>query len=187
MADRDEFLEFHQPEAERRRQEDEHLRDNLREAQRLGTRLNLSSTPFTVSADQVANAIITGPRRYMIRLRRIELGVERLLAAARTAWLDLAEEHRGSPARFARAWQAWVRSVDVANLNALIEVHNEWYPVEANLPMDVRTGNYITRDGRDYREEVITPAWLLERFPADLGQAQAAAQAQAEAAGQAGS
>lgn len=177
MPSDDELIEALQPDRERRRQEDHHLRGSLRQAERLGTPLNLPSMAFRVSAEQAANALITGPRRYMTRLRRIEIGVEQVLDRARTAWTKLAAHHAGSPSRFARAWQAWVRSADLATLNALIAAHNEWYPVEANLRIDIRTGDYITHDGRDYRHEPITPAWLLARFPPDLTQALAAGEA----------
>jgi hypothetical protein len=151
----------------------EHLRErrlqaDLQASGRLGTALNLHSSPFGVDADAISGALVTGPRRYMVRLRRIELGLERLQDEVRAAWLALARQHRHSPARFARAWREWVAAVDATTLNALIDSHNRWYPVEAKLPMDVRTGNYITWDGRDYRHAPVDAARLLAQFPADL-------------------
>lgn len=37
------------------------------------------------------------------------------------------------------------RTIDLAKLNDLIERHNRYYPSEANLPMDPRTGALIER------------------------------------------
>jgi hypothetical protein len=107
----------------------------------------------------------------MIRRRRIEQGIDDLLARAAAAWTDLARRHAGQPARFADAWRAWVASADTRTLNRLIDAHNRYFPAEANLPMSLHTGDYITFDGRDYRQAPIDDAWLLARFPADLDRA----------------
>ena len=51
-------------------------------------------------------------------------------------------------------------------LNELITQHNEWYPVERDLPMNPRTGDYVLVSGRTYRRPVLGPEWVLEHFPA---------------------
>ena len=51
-------------------------------------------------------------------------------------------------------------------ITALIEQHNEWYPVERRLPMNPRTGDYVPVGGRSYRRPVLGPEWVLEQFPA---------------------
>ena len=48
----------------------------------------------------------------------------------------------------------------------LIEQHNDWYPIERQLPMDPRTGDYVRFAGRSYRRPILGPHWILEHFPA---------------------
>jgi hypothetical protein len=50
-------------------------------------------------------------------------------------------------------------------VNDLIERHNRWYPVEARLPMDPRTRDYVKVGGRSYRRDPLDESWILERFP----------------------
>jgi hypothetical protein len=141
---------------------------------RLGTPLEASSMPFIVPSEEISRAIVSGPPRFATRRRRIEQTVERLIVSARAAWLELATEQRASPSRFARAWHAWVARVELEQLNRLIDANNRYYPIEARLRIDIRTGAYITFDGQEYRYEPVDAAWLLARFPADLSRALAA-------------
>ncbi|MDQ3631474.1 MAG: hypothetical protein M3417_09475 [Actinomycetota bacterium] len=103
--------------------------------------------------------------RYMQRAAEIERGQRehrRRLAA---------EHHRlreccGADAeRFARAWEARAQTWDFTALNDLIRQHNEWYPVERDLPMDPRTGDYVLVHGRSYKRELVGPQWVLAQFP----------------------
>ena len=105
--------------------------------------------------------------RYMERLREIETGVQsqhRLLARAHRL---LAEEVDGDAADFERRWRAYARSQSwrFDELNQLIREHNEWYPVERNLPLDPRTRDYVKLAGRTYRRRELGPEWVLEQFP----------------------
>ena len=52
-------------------------------------------------------------------------------------------------------------------LNELITQHNEWYPIERDLPMDLRTRDYVLINGRSYRRPLLSPQWVLEQFPAE--------------------
>lgn len=142
---------------------------DLEDSGRLGTPVEGASTPFTVSSEELSRAIVAGPPRYATRRRRIEQTIERLVLTARSTWLALAADHRGSPARFARAWHRWLADLEIDHLNTLIDANNQYYPIEARLPIDIRTGDYITFDGLDYRYPTVDAAWLLARFPADLG------------------
>ena len=51
------------------------------------------------------------------------------------------------------------------DLNELIEQHNDWYPIERQLPMDPRTRDYVRFAGRSYRRPVLDTAWVLQHFP----------------------
>jgi hypothetical protein len=37
--------------------------------------------------------------------------------------------------------------------------------MEARLPMDPRTGDFVKVDGKPYRRRPLDAAWVLERFP----------------------
>lgn len=138
------------------------------------------SMPYALPADALLGAMISGPPRYIVRLRRIEDGIQRLLGELEGAWRDLAARRARDPARFAREWTARVEQRDTAPLNRLIAAHNAWYPAEAGLPMSGRTGDFIPRAGQAVRLEPVTSAWLLARFPADLARALAATSARPE-------
>src|SRR5438045_6374158 len=86
---------------------------------------------FRAEADRYL-ASLGGPLPYMQRLRRIADAVEeheQRLAAAYA-------ENEGDWRRVAESW-------DFGEVNNLIERHNRWYPVEARLPMDPRTRDYV--------------------------------------------
>ena len=68
---------------------------------------------------------------------------------------------------FARHWNEIVRGWDFEAVNQLIREHNEWYPVERDLPMNVRTRDYVLVNGRSYRRTELDEDWILARFPAD--------------------
>ena len=62
--------------------------------------------------------------------------------------------------------RARARVARSTHLNVLIEQHNDWYPIERQLPMDPRTGDYVRFAGRSYRRPVLGAHWILEHFPA---------------------
>ena len=106
--------------------------------------------------------------RHMERLRQIEdeLAILRMrLAAERDR---IARECEGDEELFARRWRERVAEWRFDELNELIDRHNEWYPVEADLPVDPRTGEYITFGGRGFRRPRVGADWVLERYPPTL-------------------
>ncbi|MEX2195691.1 MAG: hypothetical protein WD844_10440 [Thermoleophilaceae bacterium] len=106
--------------------------------------------------------------RYMERLREIEdeLALLRFrLARERSRIVD---ECGDDERRFARRWHETVAVWRFDDLNELITRHNEWYPVEADLPVDPRTRDYVTVGGREFRRPIVDANWVLERFPATL-------------------
>ncbi len=86
---------------------------------------------------------------------------QRLARAHRALREECAEE----PAAFAERWAAVARGWPFDELNVLIEQHNEWYPIERDLPLNPRTGDYVRVGGRSYRRPVLGPEWVLEHFP----------------------
>jgi hypothetical protein len=97
-----------------------------------------------------------GPLPYMQRARQID---------------DETERHRPRsprPTRSTETIEGWRRLAarwDFGEVSELIERHNRWYPVEAQLPMDPRTRDYVKVGGRSYRRNLLDSEWILEQFP----------------------
>jgi len=105
---------------------------------------------FTLTTEDRVRAAAAGPPAYMRRLRNIEdleEGIVRVLA-------ELCEEARaeGQPgdAQAAHARAAAPKHA-MKRLDDLITRHNRWYPIEANLPMQPRSGELIDRTGEPWR------------------------------------
>lgn len=104
------------------------------------------------------------PPRWMERLAeiaRLERRARRDLEAAYRALRD-----EVAAAEFAERWRATAEAWDFADVNELIAQHNEWFPIERRLAIDLRTRDYVLIHGRSYRREPLDAGWILERFPA---------------------
>ena len=104
-----------------------------------------------------------GPPRWMERLAQIDRGIAREKARLAEEYVSLRRD--SSRREFAERWRAFARRQRFDDLNELIDQHNEWYPVERNLPMDIRTRDYVLILGRSYRRPRLDARWVLEQFP----------------------
>jgi hypothetical protein len=105
--------------------------------------------------------------RYMERLRDVDRGIAEQEGLLRRSYEDLRDEHAGDEEGFARAWRARAREWTFPDsLNEVIAQHNEWYPIERQLPVDIRTRDYVKIHGRSYRRPLLGPDWVLKKFPA---------------------
>jgi hypothetical protein len=105
--------------------------------------------------------------RWMERVVEVDQGIAAERRRLDRAYRALLAEYGRDRAAFARRWRELARSWRFPpELNALIEQHNEWYPVERRLPMNPRTGDYVPVGGRSYRRPVLGPEWVLQEFPA---------------------
>jgi hypothetical protein len=102
-------------------------------------------------------ASLAGPPLYMQRARLIDEETERHQIRLAEAY----ELYRDDPAEWRRIAERW----NFTEVNDLIERHNTWYPVEARLPMNPRTRDYVEVGGRPYRREPLDARWILEQFP----------------------
>jgi hypothetical protein len=109
----------------------------------------------------------------MHRLRQIEVETASHEARLGEAWRTSAESSRDA-ATFAERWRRTAERWSFTAVNELIERHNRWYPAEARLPMDPRSGDFVLVAGRPYRRRLLDADWVLERFPPELELARAA-------------
>ena len=106
-----------------------------------------------------------GPFAHMRRLRAIEDELARHSLELETAWSTLAAD---APDDFGDRWREAAAGWDFTHVNTLIEKHNRYYPIEARLPMDPRTGDYARPKLHRYPLDPLDADWILERFPPDL-------------------
>jgi hypothetical protein len=106
---------------------------------------------FTLSIEDRLRAYAHGVPSYIRRRRRIED-----LEAKLVAKIAAAE----APTKMAASPEV---TEDLARLNELIARHNRYYPIEANLPIDVRTGRLLERGAPWRPSPSVTAADLLAR------------------------
>jgi hypothetical protein len=106
--------------------------------------------------------------RWMERLVDIERGVAAEQQRLARAHRELREEFGPDREGFARRWRAEAHAWRFdERLHELVAQHNEYFPIERQLPMDPRTRDYVLIQGRSYRKPELTPEWVLEQFPAE--------------------
>jgi hypothetical protein len=114
-----------------------------------------------------------GALPYMARLREIEAETDAHEQRLADAWRALAASSGGDARRFADRWRETASRWNFSEVNDLIARHNRWFPVEARLPMDPRTGDFVLVAGKPYRRAPLDETWVLERFPPSLARAAA--------------
>ena len=130
--------------------------------------------PRRVSLRPAADSYVAslgGPLPYMVRLRTIEAEADAHEREVDAAWRGLAADCAGDEAAFGRRWLRTAERWNFSAVNELIERHNRYYPIEARLPMDIRSGDFVLINGRSYRRRPLGPDWILERFPPFLAAA----------------
>ena len=106
---------------------------------------------FTLSLEERLRAYAQGVPGYMRRRRRIEDLEAKLI-----------EKLAAAPAPAEAAASAEVVA-DLALLNDLIDRHNRYYPIEAQLAVDVRTRRLVERGAPWHPLPSVTAADLLAR------------------------
>jgi hypothetical protein len=104
--------------------------------------------------------------RWMERVTEVDQGIARERRRLGERYRALRAEYGRDPEEFARRWRAVAEAARFDELNELIRQHNDWYPIERDLPMDPRTRDYVKVNGRSYRRPELGPEWVLEHFPA---------------------
>jgi hypothetical protein len=102
-----------------------------------------------------------GPPRFAARLREIEQLTAQHAERLRRTYRALAVRYGAGSDLAEAAWRRWVRECDFADVNALIDQHNRYYPIERSLAMDPATGDFVPVAGRCYRRRPLDAAWAL--------------------------
>jgi hypothetical protein len=105
-----------------------------------------------------------GGLAYMQRLREIEDDLTRHAHDAARIRRSLATAYAREPERLDRVRRRVAAEWDFSRVNDLIERHNRFYPVEARLPMDPRTGDYAKVRGESYERRPLGASWVLARI-----------------------
>ncbi|MBK8255255.1 MAG: hypothetical protein IPK82_21660 [Polyangiaceae bacterium] len=87
-----------------------------------------------------------GPPAYMRRKRRIEDLEKKFTAELSDVYTKLVRENL-EPHAIRNVLIHHAGALDLALLNDLIEKHNRYYPIEANLRVDVKTRRVMDLDG----------------------------------------
>lgn len=132
---------------------------------RNGRPLATPSMPFTFSRDAYI-AAMAGPPAWAVRLKRIHDARTELATRLESAWGAYARRYQTNE-EFAARWCAYLSALDLSPLNTLIRKHNEYYPIEARLPIVWPTGEYRVPTGVEYPQQPVTVERLLEDYPPD--------------------
>jgi hypothetical protein len=113
--------------------------------------LSVGSLPtnFKISLEARMRAA-AGVPAFIRRKRRIEDLEQALLDALDEMFEAELSEHDGDESAAFEALARHAREMDLTLLNDLIDRHNRYYPIEANLPHDVQTGQ-IMLGGRPWQ------------------------------------
>jgi hypothetical protein len=109
----------------------------------MDSKLSVGSLPvnFKISLEARVRAA-AGIPAYMRRKRRIE-DLEEALRQALAEIYQQALEELGDEASARGLMEERAKEMDLGLLNDLIDRHNRYYPIEANLPTDVKTGRMM--------------------------------------------
>ena len=118
--------------------------------------------------DRVRALAVGGAPAWSRRLKKIHDLTLAATAELQAAWHMQAQKARGDRPRFTATWRAHAERYDFQRINDLVERHNRYFPAEANLPMDIKTLDYVAFAGGDYRRQRLDAAWILAQFPPDL-------------------
>ena len=116
---------------------------------------------FTLTPDQRVRALAVGVPIYVERKRRIEDLEAAMLKKLVVLYDTLVAKGTTPEDAKDRAHEA-AHATDFTKLDALVTKHNRWYPVEANLPCDPKSGCYLLF-GRKWSPE---PPWTAARLVA---------------------
>ena len=97
---------------------------------------------ITLSTEERIRAITVGVPAWAARTRKIEDDEARYTKELVALHDKLVRQGR-KPRDIGLAILSAATALDLEKLNKLVTSHNKYYPIEANLPMDRKTGGYL--------------------------------------------
>jgi hypothetical protein len=139
---------------------------------RRGKPVTLQSRPFSLDTTAYLKAAAGAPAwsQRLVRIERLRSDLEEQI---RQAHQDLLHAQGAGPAELSPRWQAFLKRLDLAPINQLIDKHNAFYPIEAGLGMEWPSGRYLVPPGMQYPLPRLTAESLVEDVigdSTDLGQ-----------------
>jgi hypothetical protein len=117
---------------------------------------------FTLTVDERIRALTIGAPAHALRKRKIEDIEDEWVATL----VDLREklEAKGmATADVAHVLRQKASTFDYRRVNELVAQHNRWYPVEANLRIDPKSGGYLVYGRPWHPETEFTADRILKR------------------------
>jgi hypothetical protein len=111
---------------------------------------------FTLTTDERIRALTIGVPAWAARKRKIEDDEVRYTRELVELHDKLVRKHR-TPTEIELALVSAATAFDLDKLNRLVAQHNRYYPIEANLPMDGKTGGYLVYGKPWFPESPYTP------------------------------
>ena len=146
---------------------DAQLRQSLEASGLAGKPLHLTTSPFKAEGSALITGMLGAPA-WALRLKQIHDERTQLSARLDAGWKEYARRYRTRPEEFAKRWHSFVTSLDLTKLNTLIKKHNDYYPIEARLPIVWPKGHYLIPVGIEYPQAFVTVQQILDDYPADL-------------------
>lgn len=128
-----------------------------------GKEIEILSTNFTVTTQDRLKAA-SGAPAWSRRTKALDDRLEKL-------WQGLEEEYQRlqgqslARAEFSRRWRGTVDSIPLDEIARQVSDYNEYFPIEANLPIDPATGQFRMMSSLFEPRKAPTRDEILRRFP----------------------
>ncbi len=132
-----------------------------------GKPLRIPQFNFTISMENKVRSMF-GPPHYATRARRIENITQKLMEDLAIEYDGMIDSFGEDTEVFTQQWKNLIGSLELDELNGLIDKHNTYYPMEANLQIDPDSGAPLIGSVPWKPTERISIEGLLKRFPPDM-------------------
>ena len=132
-----------------------------------GKPLKIPQFNFTISLENKVRSMF-GPPHFAVRARRIENAIRQLTEDLSIEYAGMHDKFGDDPEEFAEQWEKLIESLELDELNDLIEKHNTYYPMEANLQISPDSGAPMIGSVPWKPKAKISAEVLLKQFPSEV-------------------
>ncbi len=129
-----------------------------------GKPLNIISVNFTVPLENKIMAY-AGIPEYIQRAKLVEERIIKTKTDLKTRYEKLDKRIGYNYGKFNKSWENILKSCCFQEINQLIEKHNLLYPQEANLKMDLESGEYLLGSIVWKKTPLLSVSLILEELP----------------------